>query len=84
MHLYKRWDELIKTVAYLKNWSLSINGITPYELDNHVRPDFSHLKMHGFKLVYIFSKKKGLSEMYAFGKEFLLVMKVEISIVFAI
>ena len=46
MHLPKTlWDELIKTVAYLKNRSPGINGITPYELGNHVRPDLSHLKV---------------------------------------
>lgn len=37
MHLSKTlWNELIKTVAYLKNQSPDINSITPYELDNHM------------------------------------------------
>ena len=46
MHLPKTLlDELIKTVAYLKNWTLGINGITPYELSNHVRPNFSQLQV---------------------------------------
>ena len=48
MHLPKTlWDKLIKTVAYLKNRSVGINGITPYELGNHIRPNFSHLKVVG-------------------------------------
>lgn len=38
MHLPKTLrDELIKLVAYLKNRSPGINGITPYELGNHIR-----------------------------------------------
>ena len=48
MHLPKMlWDELIKTVAYLKNQSPDINGITPYELGNHIRSNASHLKVVG-------------------------------------
>lgn len=42
------WDELIKTVAYLKNQSPGINGITPYKLGNHVRLNLSHLKIVDF------------------------------------
>lgn len=46
MHLPKiLWNELIKTIAYLKNQSPGINGIIPYKLDNHVCPNFSHLKV---------------------------------------
>ena len=48
MHLPKTlWDELIKTVAYLKNRSPGINGITLYELGNHIQPNLSHLKVIG-------------------------------------
>ncbi len=51
MHLPKTlWDELIKTIAYLKNWSLAINGITPYMLSNLIRPDLSHLKVVGSRV----------------------------------
>lgn len=46
MHLPKTlWEELIKTVAYLENENSGINDITLYELDNHVRPNLSHLKV---------------------------------------
>ncbi len=51
VHLPKMlWDELIKTVAYLKDPSPDINYITPYELDNHVRQDLSHLKVVGSRI----------------------------------
>ncbi len=39
------WDELIKTVAYDKNRSPIINGITQYELANNVLPILSHFKV---------------------------------------
>ena len=59
MHLPKTlWDELIKTVAYLKNRSPGINGITPYELGNHVRPDLSHLKVVGSRAWVHIPKEK--------------------------
>ncbi len=46
MHLPRTlWDELIKTVVYLKNRSLGIKGNTPYELGNHTRSDLSHIKV---------------------------------------
>ena len=48
MHLSKTlWDELIKTVAYCKNQSPGINGITLYELGNHISPNLSYLKVVG-------------------------------------
>ncbi len=50
IHLIKTlWNEEIKTVVYLKNRSFAINGITSYELDNHVWPDIIHLKVVGFR-----------------------------------
>ena len=59
MHLPKTlWDELIKTVAYLKNRSPGINGITPYELGNHVRPNLSHLKVVGSRAWVHIPKEK--------------------------
>ena len=59
MHLPKTlWDELIKTVAYLKNRSPGINGITPYELGNHIRPDLSHLKVVGSRAWVHIPKEK--------------------------
>ena len=59
MHLPKTlWDELIKTVAYLKNQSPGINGITPYELSNHIRPNLSHLKVVGSRAWVHIPKKK--------------------------
>ena len=59
MHLPKTlWDELIKTAAYLKNRSPCVNGITPYELGNHVRPDLSHLKVVGSRAWVHIPKEK--------------------------
>ncbi len=60
MHLPKTlWDELIRTVAYLKNRSPGINGITPYELGNHIRPNLSHLKVVGSRAwVHILKEKR--------------------------
>ena len=59
MHLPKTlWDELIKTVAYLKNRSPGINGITAYELSNHVRPNLSHLKVVGSRAWVHIPKEK--------------------------
>lgn len=39
------WGEILKTLAYLKNWSLEPNPKTPYKRLNHEKPDFSHLKV---------------------------------------
>lgn len=60
MHLAKTlWNELIQTAANLKNQSSSINGITPYELSNYVRPDLNYLKVVGSRAwVYIPKEKK--------------------------
>ena len=60
MHLPKTlWDELIRTVVYLKNRSPDINGITPYELGHHIRPNLSHLKVVGFQAwVHILKEKR--------------------------
>lgn len=52
------WDKLIKTATYLKNWSPGVNGITIYELGNHVCPDFSYLKVVGPLAWVNISKKK--------------------------
>ena len=72
----------MEMLAYVKNLSLDINGITRYKPSNHVLPDFSHLKVVNCR--YIFLMKKWLGWMYTIGKEFLLVIKVKISIVFTI
>ena len=59
MHLPKTlWDELIKTVIYLRNQSPSINDITSYELDNYVCPDLSHLEVVSSQALVHISKKK--------------------------
>ncbi len=59
MHLPKTlWDELIKTVTYLKNRSPGINGITTYELGNHIRADLSHLKVVGARAWVHIPKEK--------------------------
>ena len=48
MHLPKTLqDELIKTISYLKNQSLDINGITLYKLGNHICPNLRQLKVVG-------------------------------------
>ena len=37
------WGEILKTVAYLKNCSLSQKGVTLYERANEEKPDLKHL-----------------------------------------
>lgn len=39
------WDELIKTVTYLKNSSPGINSITPYKFGYYIHPNLSNLKV---------------------------------------
>ncbi len=59
MHLPKTlWDELIKTVAYLKNRNPGINGITSYEFGNQTRPNLSNLKVVGFRTWVHIPKEK--------------------------
>ncbi len=61
MHLPKTlWDELIKTVAYLKNRSSGINSITPYKLSNHICPDLSHWKVVGSRAWVHIPKEKSI------------------------
>ncbi len=50
IHLFRILsNEQIKTVVYLKNWSSAIKNITFYKLGNYTRPDFSYLKVIGFR-----------------------------------
>ena len=59
MHLSKTLlDELIKTIAYLKNRSPGINVITSYELGNHICPNLSHLKVVGSRAWVHIPKEK--------------------------
>lgn len=45
-------------VVYLKNYGLSINKITYYELGNHLISNFSYLKIVNYGAwVYILKKK---------------------------
>lgn len=73
MHLSKTlWNELIKTVAYLKNQSSGINGIIPYKLDNHICPNLSHLKVVGFQAYIHISKEKRVKfDVYSWQKIFI-------------
>lgn len=67
MHLLKiLWDELIKTVIYFKNQSSGINGIIPYKLGNHMRPNPSYLKVVGsYAWVYIPKEKRVKLDVYS-------------------
>ena len=60
MHLHKMlWDELIKTAAYLENWSVEIIAIIPYELENRICLNISHLKVvSSYVWMHILKKKK--------------------------
>ncbi len=51
-------DELIKTIAYIKNQSSGINVIKPYELGNHIRPNLNHLKVVGSRALVHITKEK--------------------------
>ena len=53
------WIELITTVLYIKNQSLRINDIIPYEIGNYTHPNLSHLKVLGSRAwVYILKDKR--------------------------
>ena len=85
MHLPKTlWDELIKTVTYIKNRSPVINGITPYELGNQVRPDFSHWKVVSSRAWVHIPKEKRVKLDLRSWQEILIVRKVKINIMFTI
>lgn len=46
MQLFKiLQNKKIKIVAYLKNYSLSINNIILYKLENYIKPHFSNFKV---------------------------------------
>lgn len=52
------WSEILLAVCYLKNRSPYVNGVTPYESLNGLRPDLSHLRVLGARASVHIPKEK--------------------------
>ena len=52
------WVEIIKAVAYLRNRSPEVDGITPYEKLHESKPDLAHLRVLGSRAWVHIPKEK--------------------------